>query len=544
MIENTANRDFPNDNDHKYALPPGYRLQEYRIEAVLGAGGFGITYRAQDLNLNKAVVLKEFLPQELALRDKDLTVVVKSNRDAAFYQWGLERFLAEAQTLAKFKHPNIVQVFRFFSANGTAYFVMDYEAGESLRDYVGRLGRPLTEQEALAWFLPVIDGLRAVHRAGFLHRDIKPENIFLRADGSPMLLDFGSARFAIGEKSHSIHVVVSAGFASFEQYSSQGKLGPWTDIYSLGASLYWAITGQIPPEATDRSITINDGEPDPYRPVAGWLGKRGYSPAFLDAIDRAMAFRAKDRPQTIKEFLACLAKKAERKTNKPSNEDDSTNDERRYPSLKAAMLYIAIGLLGLSMAAVVVKKSPLYAIPDIEMVDLPTGIRFAKTEVTQQQWRTVMGYNPSRFTDCGARCPVETVSWEDIQLFIARLNARTGRRFRLPTEGEWYAACRGDDEGEVYCGSNDIDAVAWFEENSQRQTQPAGSKKANASGIFDMSGNVWEWTDSCIDESCRHRIVRGGSWASQPAFVVSDARSAIAPNLRANNLGFRLVEEP
>ncbi|CCE23798.1 protein kinase domain-containing protein [Methylotuvimicrobium alcaliphilum] len=294
------------DNDYKNALPLGFQLQEYRIDAVLGAGGFGITYLAQDLHLNKPVVIKEYLPTDLAVREASVTVAPKSTRDQDAYQWGLERFMAEAQTLAQFKHPNIVQVFRYFTAHSTAYIVMDYEQGESLSAYLDRLQRPLNEAEALSIFLPVLDGVRAVHQADFLHRDIKPDNIFLRTNSTPILIDFGAARMALGERSRSLSVVVSAGFAPFEQYSSQGRQGPWTDIYALGATLYRAITGNAPPEATERSMALTEDEPDPYQPLSGRLESQSYSPAFLAAIDRALEFRGKNRPQTVREFQYLL----------------------------------------------------------------------------------------------------------------------------------------------------------------------------------------------------------------------------------------------
>ncbi|PKM36176.1 MAG: hypothetical protein CVV06_12455 [Gammaproteobacteria bacterium HGW-Gammaproteobacteria-10] len=298
------------NNDYKNALPLGFQLHEYRIDAVLGAGGFGITYLAQDLHLNKPVVIKEYLPTDLAVREASVTVAPKSTRDQDAYQWGLERFMAEAQTLAQFKHPNIVQVFRYFTAHGTAYIVMDYEQGESLSAYLDRLQRPLNEAETLSIFLPVLDGVRAVHQAEFLHRDIKPDNIFLRTNSTPILIDFGAARMALGERSRSLSVVVSAGFAPFEQYSSQGRQGPWTDIYALGATLYRAITGNAPPEATERSMALTEDEPDPYQPLSGRLEDQGYSPSFLAAIDRALEFRGKNRPQTVREFQYLLQGKS------------------------------------------------------------------------------------------------------------------------------------------------------------------------------------------------------------------------------------------
>ncbi|MGH8547574.1 MAG: serine/threonine-protein kinase, partial [Methylococcales bacterium] len=287
--------------DHKNALPPGYELDAYTIESLLGHGGFGITYLARDRLLQRPVAIKEYLPQEFAVREGGSTVVVKSNReqDKKLYQWGLKRFVAEARNLARFNHPNIVRVLRFIEANNSAYLVMDYERGQSLQDYLERHGYGLEEQDLKAIFLPVLDGLRAVHENGLLHRDIKPHNIYLRADSSPMLIDFGSARVALGEMTRSLVVVFTPGFAPYEQYSSRGNQGPWTDVYGIGASLYYCMSGQIVPDANERCFALLNHEPDPYRPVRSVVTGR-YSDALLDAVDATLTFHVKSRLQTVR----------------------------------------------------------------------------------------------------------------------------------------------------------------------------------------------------------------------------------------------------
>ncbi|MCI0733796.1 MAG: serine/threonine-protein kinase [Methylococcaceae bacterium] len=287
--------------DHKNALPPGYELEAYTIESLLGHGGFGITYLARDRLLEKPVAIKEYLPQEFAVREGSSTVAVKSNReqDKKLYRWGLKRFVAEARNLARFNHPNIVRVLRFIEANNSAYLVMDYEPGQSLQDYLERRGFGLEEPDLKAIFLPVLDGLRTVHENGLLHRDIKPHNIYLRADSSPMLIDFGSARVALGERSRSLVVVFTPGFAPYEQYSSRGNQGPWTDVYGIGASLYYCMSGQVVPDANDRSFALLNHEPDPYRPIRSVVRGR-YSDALLDAIDAALKFQVKSRLQTVR----------------------------------------------------------------------------------------------------------------------------------------------------------------------------------------------------------------------------------------------------
>ena len=179
----------------------------------------------------------------------------------------------------------------------------------------------------------------------------------------------------------------------------------------------------------------------------------------------------------------------------------------------------------------------------IDMVRLPSGIAMGKYEVTQAQWRAVMGNNPSNFANCGDNCPVEQVSWEDVQQFIQRLNSQTGKRYRLPSEDEWFAACQAG-YGHEYCGSNSVDAVAWYGGNSGNRTHPVGQKQPNAWGLYDMSGNVREWTSSCDEGDCSRRVLRGGFWYVRPADVRSAYRYWNAPSNRDGFLGFRLAQDP
>ena len=213
---------------YRNALTLGAMLLEYRLDSVLGAGGFGMTYLAWDINLEKHVAIKEYLPGELAVRALDGSIVPVNTESEYNYKWGLDRFIQEARTLARFSHPNIVRVNRFFEANGTSYMVMDYEAGESLYQYLKRSPAP-PEAWLKQMVTPILDGLQAVHKAGFLHRDIKPSNVFMREDGTPVLLDFGSARLAAGGASKSLTAIISPGYAPLEQYAADGNQGPWSD---------------------------------------------------------------------------------------------------------------------------------------------------------------------------------------------------------------------------------------------------------------------------------------------------------------------------
>ncbi|MDX8394647.1 MAG: serine/threonine-protein kinase, partial [Mariprofundales bacterium] len=286
-------------SQHRNALPAGYRIKEYQIKSILGHGGFGITYLAHDVNLDKQVAIKEYFPNDLAYRDGKTTVDAKSHSDEEAFKWGKESFLDEARTLAKFSHPNIVHISRYFEAHSTAYMVMDYEEGQTLSYCLNDLGRLPTEQELLDILLPLLAGLECVHAKGFLHRDIKPSNILIHDDDSPVLIDFGAARMALGQKSRSLTSVVTPHYAPFEQYHSHGNQGEWTDIYAIGAVLYRSITGSPPPESAARI------KRDPML-AAVEAGKGRYSTAFLQAIDVALQPDEEDRPQNIAAFMKLL----------------------------------------------------------------------------------------------------------------------------------------------------------------------------------------------------------------------------------------------
>ena len=286
-------------NANLRALPPGQMLSDYQIEGVLGQGGFGITYLATDTMLNRRVAIKEYYPREFAVRESTLLVrATGSQEDRDTFKWGLDRFLEEAQVLARFDEPNIIAIRRFFKANGTAYLVMDYCDGEPLDEIIRRNG-PLSPREVEEIFYPLLDGLEKIHEANFLHRDIKPANIFIRDDGSPVLLDFGAARQEIGNHSHSVTSLATAGYAPFEQYSTRGKQGAYTDIYGLCSTMYRAVTGEKPQSSTDRML--DDSLIPSSLKVAG-----KYPANILNAIDAGMAVRPADRPQTVSEFRAIL----------------------------------------------------------------------------------------------------------------------------------------------------------------------------------------------------------------------------------------------
>jgi serine/threonine protein kinase len=282
-------------------LPPGTLLQgKFLLGRVLGQGGFGITYLAWDTILNIKLAIKEYLPQQMATRSAGQnTVTVYKSSLAAEFRYGRDKFLEEARTLARFnERPNIVTVRDYFEANGTAYLVMNYHEGITLQNYFVSKGGVIPVDQALSIFMPVLDALKEVHNAGILHRDISPDNLLIEKTGRVVLIDFGAARQAMGEKSKSLSVIMKAGYSPPEQYQSRGKQGTWTDIYSVAASFYRAITGQAPLEAIDRMT-----EDDLLAP-----SKLGIAiePKQEEALLKALAVKAEERYKTVEQFQAEL----------------------------------------------------------------------------------------------------------------------------------------------------------------------------------------------------------------------------------------------
>ncbi|WP_084503050.1 serine/threonine-protein kinase [Desulfatirhabdium butyrativorans] len=283
-----------NDFRSPAALPLRTVLHnQYLVGRVLGSpGGFGITYLCKDTKLSTRVAIKEFMPRDNAVRASDrLTVIAHSGKDEEFFKYGLKAFLAEAQTVAGFDHPNIVRVKNYFEENNTAYLVMDYYEGVSLAEYVKQKNGMIPEKTALGIISFILSGLKHVHEKGYLHRDVKPANIYLTRQNQIILLDFGAARYAMGEHSRSLSVVVTPGFSPFEQYRSSGNQGPWTDIYAIAATMYFMLSGKVPDAATDRI------EEDNLIPLSNLVP--GLSPAISEAVQVAMRVKACDRPKDV-----------------------------------------------------------------------------------------------------------------------------------------------------------------------------------------------------------------------------------------------------
>ena len=285
------------------ALPSGTELAgDYRIDRVLGAGGFGVTYLADEMALSRAVTIKEYFPSDFAARTNGLDASPRSQDCAGDYRWGLDRFIAEAQTLAKFDHSHIVKVYRTFKANNTAYMVLHWEEGQSLKSWLKTLGRAPRQKELDRIIAPLLDALETIHKANFLHRDIAPDNIIIRKSGDPVLIDFGAARgdIAAHSKTKTVSALVKPGYSPYEQYAETSKQqGPWTDIYALAATLYHAVTGKRPLDSPSRMLK-DDMVPAAHAALSS------YRSTFLEAIDRGLALAIDARPQSVVEWRGAL----------------------------------------------------------------------------------------------------------------------------------------------------------------------------------------------------------------------------------------------
>jgi tRNA A-37 threonylcarbamoyl transferase component Bud32 len=283
-------------------LPPGTRVDQYLISDVLGRGGFGITYLVRDEGLDKDFALKEFFPEDLVLRDgSQLRFATKPNSEAD-YKWGLRKFYDEARLLAQFSHSNIVNVRRVFEANKTAYMLLDFIKGSTLEKWLQGLDSPPTQEELDLIAAPLLSALELVHANRTWHLDISPENIMIRsADGAPILLDFGASRFEMKQHSQLVSALVfKSGYSAPEQYTSNAdRYGPWTDIYAFAATLYRAISGKRPNEATARQLHDDQGP-------AVKTAKGSYRDSFLRAIDWGLKLRPTERPQSIEQFRRLL----------------------------------------------------------------------------------------------------------------------------------------------------------------------------------------------------------------------------------------------
>jgi formylglycine-generating enzyme required for sulfatase activity len=638
------------------ALPLGKVISGYRIERVLGQGGFGITYLATDVNLERKVAVKEYFPRDFAVRSSTLKISAAGNQsDQETFDWGLRRFLKEAQLLARFEHPNIIAVRRFFEANGTAYLVMDYCEGKPLDEIIKKNG-PLDQDQLKRIWFPLLNGLEQIHSSGFLHRDIKPQNIFIRFDGSPVLLDFGSAIKGNAQHEGGVTTMVTDGYSPVEQYDTNGKQGPFTDIYGLGATLYRAITGDKPQASTGRILN------DSLLPLV--IKLRGkFDENLLGAIDTSMSVRPEKRPQDIAEWRTIIGKKlssssfekrtpvSERSENLVKKSATSHTSKKKLPQttlppqnlatheyvsdkhdlpksekiLKKnwSTSWVAIGtifltaiLLGLFFTGqfsqsnntnldsqktqeIFISATPKVELNEIRDCDacpvmalIPGGtfsmgtadgeigksdyetpkhnvtlepFYVGKFEITNKEWNSCV--QAKRCQDkVGSEgknsedLPISNVTWYDAQAYISWISKKTGKDYQLLTESQWEYAARAGSKSAYYFGAEpgSLGQYSWSESNADGVKHPVGLKQANSLELFDMYGNVSEWTADCWNESylnapingsswiegnCSARVIRGGGFEDSPTSQRSASRSFGILDFRSLNLGFRVARK-
>lgn len=280
-------------------LDPQTVVSHFLVEKTISCGGFSIVYLATNQQNGERVVIKEYLPQKMAHRETDGTIVVNGPEFSDRYNEGRKLFHHEANALRKLNHPNIVHVTHFFEANGTLYMVMDYKPGTNLQSFIKKGGGGLSQKVLMTIFPALLDGLRVVHKAQMLHLDIKPGNIHVQPGGAPLLLDFGAVHRTQMSRQFQPRSVITDGFSPVEQYEKNGYIGPWTDIYAIGATMRACMDGGPPPNANQRK------EKDTLKPAAE-VYKKKYSPSLLYAVDWAMELDALLRPQSIDQYMTVL----------------------------------------------------------------------------------------------------------------------------------------------------------------------------------------------------------------------------------------------
>ena len=542
----------------------------YKLLKVLGKGGFGITYLGLHTGLNKKVAIKEYFPKDSFRRQSDGMQVSYSNTGEN--RKNIERFLKEARTMAELKHKGVVSVSDVFEENATAYYVMDYIEGQSLEDK-----GTLPESAALKYIDQVAQALKYIHDKGILHLDIKPANIMIDQDDNAVLIDFGISKHydGGGEATSSTTVGYSAGYSPIEQMTPGGlkQFTPSTDIYALGATIYKIISGTKPPASTDLADDATLTKP------------AGMSQALFRTVSKCMEQKRKDRPQTMDEVIALLNKEQDvfQQTQPLTSGMSRQSSESKLKS--------AIGNFGEDISIFNVKGVEFKMVKvqgstfqmgatseqgsDVWRDEKPvhsvtlSDYYIGQTQVTQELWQVVMGNNPSEFRGDNQRS-VENVSWNDCQEFIEKLNRLTGKNFRLPTEAEWEFAARGGNKRNdyKYSGSNKVNDVAWYKSNSSTnsvmwsfltgdrggRTHPVAQKQSNELGLYDMSGNVYEWcqdwygdysnnpqTNPTGSSTGSYRVLRGGSWSNRARGVRVSYRDSNSPDIRYSLNGLRLA---
>ena len=559
-----------NEQQTEYRLPKGTLLSngKYRIEAYLASGGFGNTYVATDLAFDERVAVKELFVKGICGRNASTgEVCVSLSENRISFDAHREKFRKEARRIRKLNSRHVVKVRDLFDDYDTSYYVMDFIDGESLSTRLHRQRRPLTEAEVCSLLPQVLDGLRSLHAEHIWHLDLKPANIMVDRQGKVLLIDLGASKQLQTAEGLSVStssaMAYTQGYAPPEQMDQHfERFGPWTDLYALGATLFHLLTLQRPPSASD---ILDDAD--------AALAMPGVSSRMQQLVRWLMTPGRNGRPQSVEEVRGGWDEQTETtegvaqvlssvRNNQPiASQNEETFIASSLPAVKRLiddMVFVAGGtfLMG----------ATIEQLGDAAKDETPThqvtldSFYICKYQVTQSLWEEVMGHNPSYFK--GENLPVENVSWNECQDFILRLNAMSGKNFRLPTEAEWEFAARGgnNSRGYKYAGSNNLNEVAWYGDNSGKQTHPVGTKSPNELGLYDMSGNVWEWCQdwygkynikveknpqgpmiSFFRTFFSSRVLRGGSWDSLAWSCRLSFRNLGSPGHRGSYYGLRLV---
>ena len=612
-------------------LRPGLELNnKYIVGRTLGEGGFGITYIGRDKNLDIRVAIKEYYPTGFVSRNSSASSTIMANvgNAAQVFEKGRKRFISEARIMAKFaSEPGIVGVRDFFEANNTAYIIMNYLDGITLKEHLEQNGAIGIDQ-ILGLLKPVIKSLERIHRRELIHRDISPDNLML-VDGELKLLDFGAARDFSNIGNKSLSVMLKPGYTPEEQYRSKGMQGPWTDIYALCATIYKCITGITPDDSLNRAFG------DDIKPPSS-LGVT-ISGEQEKALMQGMAILQKNRIQSVHELRDRLYGKAPI-TVETSPVPPVAKPEKRPVSADPNATVIGTPL-SQTRGTVQERSKSEYAVPTTRkaplktveskipvckkvpsgsfimgsndsidsstspqhLVTLTNGFWMGIYPVTQGQWETVMGTTIQQqeastgwgLYGVGKNLPIYYVSWYEAIVFCNKLSVIRGLSsaysmdgstdidkwgvvptnsnstwdaiqivsgstgYRLPTEAQWeYAAKGGNSEpgNFIYSGSNNPEEIGWFRENCNESTQPVGLKQPNSLGLYDMSGNVWEWcwdwydvytstakSDPLGASSGAGCVVRGGSWNDSAQGLDLTIRVSYNPLSRGYGLGFRVL---
>ncbi len=584
------------DNLQDILLPPGTYLYngKYVIEKKIGEGGFGITYKALQTGLNRKVCIKEYFLAGKCMRNTRAKTVYSIGNNGDTYEKYRQSFLEEAKMLASLSHSNIVEVIDIFDENGTSYMVMPFIIGKSLESIVETQGK-LSYPDAVNYIAQITDAVGYIHEQHLLHRDIKPANIMITPDYKAILIDFGAARKFEQDKTQRHTAMLTHGYAPPEQYSDLSRKGAYTDIYAIGATLYFVLTGKVPMDATARVL---EKMPEP----------KALSPDIPDEINRtilkAMQIKAENRHQSIGEFMDDL------RNIRPSTLIDETSDRKSSKKsrwvigaavvvivLLVAYLFLRVRVdgetdvtsedfTGMHLYPMVKVEGGSFVMGDKTMdedyEDCPphrvtlSDFYIGQFEVSQGFWKKIMGKSHHSAASqpkegAGKKLtqeqqnlfPVENVSFIEIQEFISRLNEQTGRHFALPTEAQWEYAARGGKQAKEntrYANGKPYPANIWFKKDKNKPFVIKLPEAVNELGIYQMSGNVAEWCldyydeefyrnsnnsrnpyNSVLNES-GNRVVRGGSYMdSSEDYVNVFFRDEKNEKSRPEATGFRLV---